>query len=238
MTDCLKGKAHEWRLSESSMGWMPEVICFQCGQPGTLQDLDDDVGRFYALRDERDKLQAELDAANTSPCEDVSTVASRAATNLIGDAAMLKLRQAYIAVVWEAATVQHQGCKQALERCLIELREARTELDACNTMCSDLMNDRDEWQALALDTEADTDVAKEDYQSACHDASDAWGRQIAAEAERDRLKARRCHTCRFLRSGMRCAICELLRLWHVETETTETFGCTLWEEVDTHESYG
>jgi len=120
-------------------------------------------------------------------------VASRAATNLIGKAAMLKLRQAYIAVVWEADTVQHQGCKRALERC------------------------------------------KEDYQSACRDAADAWGCQIAAETERDRLKARRCHTCRHLRSGVKCMVCELL---HIHTETTKTFGCTLWEEVETHESYG
>jgi len=162
MTDCLKGKAHEWRLSASSMDEWPEIICFQCGQPGTLQDLDDDAGRFYALRDERDELQAELDAANTSPYEDVSVVASRAAANLIGNAAMLKLRQAHIAVVWEADTTQHQGCKRALERCLVELREARTELDACNTMYSNLMNDRDEWQALALDAQGDLDVAKED----------------------------------------------------------------------------
>jgi len=62
MTDCLKGKAHEWRLmTEGSRDEWPVVACSRCDEPGTLIDLDADVGQFYAMRDERDKLQAELE---------------------------------------------------------------------------------------------------------------------------------------------------------------------------------
>jgi len=73
---------------------------------------------------------------------------------------VLKLRQARIVVVWEADTAQHTGCQRALSNCLAELTEAQ----------------------------ADTDVAQENYQAACRDVADAWGRQIAAEAERDVLR--------------------------------------------------
>ena len=61
---------------------------------------------------------------------------------------------------------------------------------------------------------------------------------VKLRGERDELQAelkardkQKCHTCRHLRSGMKCMVCELL---HIHTETA-TFGCTLWEEVDTHD---
>jgi len=62
MTDCLKGKAHEWRLmTAGGKDVVPVVACKQCGETGSLGDLDADIGQFYAMRDERDKLQAELE---------------------------------------------------------------------------------------------------------------------------------------------------------------------------------
>ena len=63
---CLKGKAHEWRLVSP---YPPVVACHQCGEIGTLSNLDDDAGHFYAMRDERDKLQAELKARDDRRCE-------------------------------------------------------------------------------------------------------------------------------------------------------------------------
>ena len=55
MTDCLKGKAHEWRLVSD------KVVCHLCNARGTRTNLDDDVGSFYAVRDERDELQETLE---------------------------------------------------------------------------------------------------------------------------------------------------------------------------------
>ena len=55
LTDCLKGKAHEWRLV-TRRGWSGWAVnCSQCGARGTLLDLDNAVGCFYALRNERDE---------------------------------------------------------------------------------------------------------------------------------------------------------------------------------------
>ena len=64
---CLKGKAHEWRLTNPHHSDV--VACRQCGEIGTLRDLDNDAGQFYAMRDERDKLQEELEAQDERRCE-------------------------------------------------------------------------------------------------------------------------------------------------------------------------
>lgn len=66
MSDCLKGKAHEWRLVSD------KVVCRLCNARGTLQDLDDEIGSFYALRDERDELQATLDELRASYCMEIT----------------------------------------------------------------------------------------------------------------------------------------------------------------------
>ena len=73
-----------------------------------------------------------------------------------------------------------------------ELVEERNKLRVENET---LKQERDDWQRIALDIEVELDATEENYQAACRHESDAWGRQIAAEAELDRLEARRCETC-------------------------------------------
>lgn len=183
-----------------------------------------------------------------------------AATVLLGNAMMRKLRQAHIAVVWEADTTQRRGCQQALGRCMTELSEARAKIDECNAMYSDLMNDRDEWQALALDQSETIENMAQNVSAQfelgnCKTAFELLREQlrksrVETDALQDELAGvqaalenwrggalsakQRCNTCRHLHSGLPCMVCELLRL-HVHGKTTETFGCTLWEEVPTHE---
>ena len=54
-------KVHEWRLV-TRRGWSGWAVnCSQCGARGTLLDLDNAVGCFYALRNERDELQETLE---------------------------------------------------------------------------------------------------------------------------------------------------------------------------------
>ena len=84
---CLKGKAHEWRLTNPHHSDV--VACRQCGEIGTLRDLDNDAGQFYAMRDERDKLQEELEAQDERRCESVG----------IGEIVNIRIR-------WESASIR------------------------------------------------------------------------------------------------------------------------------------
>ena len=59
-------------------------------------------------------------------------------------------------------------------------------------------------------------------------ALDNWRRRALSAEEKP---SRCCETCRHLRSGVPCMVCELLRL-HVHGETTKTFSCSQWEACD------
>ena len=171
-TDCLKGKAHEWRLEKGN-----RVACRLCGESGTPEDLAQDVNAFYAMRDDRDRLKRELDGYRD----------------------------------WEKSTLG-----KALLR--IDVLQARVEtLEVLIEKHCDAG-----WKLV------DEKKALQDQLVGVKFALDNWRRRALSAEEK---LSRRCETCRHLRSGVPCMVCELLRL-HVHGETTKTFGCSLWEAQD------
>ena len=164
------------------------------------------------------------------------TEVENAARNIIGVEALAKLTRAGIATVWLKDVPEEQRCETCrhwnLESMFVEKsrwakawREAAKYYKQRTRFCEEELNGYRDWEqgtlGKALLRIANTDEAF-----------------VKLRGERDELQAelkardkQKCHTCRHLRSGVKCMVCELL---HIHTETT-TFGCTLWEEVDTHD---
>ena len=138
-------------------------------------------------RDERDKLQAELEECR------IQAEKSHAAW-VHGREEVEALREELKGECDHNERLQARQLKDshAFHAIQDELVEERNKLRVENET---LKQERDDWQQIALDIEVELDATEENYQAACRHESDAWGRQIAAEAELDRLEARRCETC-------------------------------------------